>query len=336
MSWADIKQKAQQFMPKKSNEDLNSHTWFVEFVIKAIHAVSTEQDRLEILSWLALVREILEQTELSTKEKLKHIYMISDSKATVKIMLNSIETSVKNYKNADLPLAIKIAIPVTLAAATVVGGSGAGIAALGGAIGVPILLLVFLGTAGITAILESFMSSSDAQNYISVVMSLIVRDEIYRRANKSMQAAMIDQPVAPKKSVLPKNEENLRQKLLVMDAFEFEQHVMSFFQDAGLLSWVTKQSNDAGVDGFAKHTNGLIVVQCKRYSQGNLVGRPLVQQFKGVVEENQAWRGYIVTTSQFTKDAKESAVLNEKLILVDLDSLVQWHLHHQIEGLLLQ
>lgn len=116
-----------------------------------------------------------------------------------------------------------------------------------------------------------------------------------------------------------------------MSPVDFECHVMAFFQDMGLLAWVTKQSNDAGVDGFARHASGLIVVQCKRNALDNSVGRPVVQQFKGVVEENKAWRGYVVTTSYFTSGAVESAALNEQIVLVDMTELVAWHLSSSLK-----
>lgn len=57
----------------------------------------------------------------------------------------------------------------------------------------------------------------------------------------------------------------------------------------------------------------------------NKVGRPTVQQFKGVIEEQNAQRGYIVTTSTFTEEARLSAQLSNKLVLVDIDDLVKWH-----------
>lgn len=335
MNWSNLKNKAKDLLPKNNdeNEDSKVRQWFVSLFIRAIEAISTEQDRLEVLSWLALAREILNRTDISKSEKAKEIYAISDTKTTVAIILRSMSAAIKNYKNSDLPLAVKIALPATLAAATVIGGQGAGIVAFGSGIGLPVLLLVFLGTAGISAILESFISSKDAKSYIGVVMALIVRDELYRQANKQFQETMTHDPAEPKNFVMPKEEQALRQKLLAMDAFEFEQHVMSFFQHQGLLSWVTKRSNDAGVDGFAKHEKGLIVVQCKRYSESNVVGRPVVQQFKGVVEENNAWRGYVVTTSRFSQEAKDSADLNERVMLVDMDVLVQWHDDNRITGL---
>ena len=340
MDWSIIKDKSKATLSKTSAALVNAKSslgessvvissavrdWLISTLIKTIETISTEQDRLEVLSWLALVREVLNNNELAKKNKIKEIYAISDTKKTVGIVLRGVSATVNNYKNSDLPLAVKIAIPTTLAAAAVIGGQGAGIVAFGTGIGLPVLLLVFLGAAGITAVLEAFVSSKDARSYVGVVMTLIVRDEMYRRAQKNLQDAMVASPASPKHYDMPTEESELRQKLLTMDPFEFEQHVMSFFQHAGMLAWVTKKSNDAGVDGFAKHEQGLIVVQCKRFAEHNTVGRPVVQQFKGVIEENQAWRGYVVTTSSFTHEAKDSAGLNDRLVLVGMDELVVWH-----------
>jgi len=300
--------------------------WIIKLLVKAIQSCSNEQDRLEVISWLALVREILSNPSLSVQSKSKDIYRLIDSKKTVQIMFRSVVKAVENYKNSELPLPVKIAIPATLAAAAVVGGQGAGLAAFGGAIGMPVLLLIFLGTAGITAIIEAFFSKSESRDYISIIMALIARDEILRRTKKVIRDAMTSEPAEPKFFVMPDEEKELREKLIGMDPYDFERHIMSFFQNNGMLAWVTKKSNDAGVDGFARHPDGLIIVQCKRNAPENPVGRPIVQQFKGVIEENEAWKGYIVTTSYFTNDAKESAAKNERIFLADMDILVDWHL----------
>ncbi len=299
--------------------------WLVNLFIKAIHSCSTEQDRLEVISWLALIREIVADSSFSFQDKAKKIYRLTDSKKTVQIVFRSVVRAVENYKNADLPLPVKIAIPATLGAAVFIGGQGAGLAAFGGAVGMPVLILIFLGTAGITAVIESFLGKSESRDYISVIMALIARDEVLRRTKKAMKEAMTSEAAEPKPSVMPAEEKELRKKLAEMDFFDFERHVMSFFQSNGIMAWVTKKSNDAGVDGFARHPCGLIVVQCKRYATDNPVGRPIVQQFKGVIEENEAWRGYIVTTGYFTDEAKESASKNDKIVLADMDTLVEWH-----------
>lgn len=302
-----------------------TRNWLANAMTRSIESCSTEQDRLEIVAWLALVREVVADDSLTTVQKTKRLYALIDSWRTAKIFINGIVQSVKSYKDADLPLSLKVALPVTLGAAVVVGGQGAGIAALGGAVGLPVLLLIFLGSAGITSILEAFLGQSGARSYINVVLAMIIRDEVLRRANKTLRDAMSSAPAAPKRFDMPPEEKALRKALLEMDPYDFERHVVSFFQRDGLFGWVTQRSNDAGVDGFVRHPNGLILIQCKRYGAGNPIGRPAVQQFKGVIEENEAWRGYIVTTSRFTLDAINSAAQSEKVVLVDMDQLIEWH-----------
>ena len=46
-----------------------------------------------------------------------------------------------------------------------------------------------------------------------------------------------------------------------------------------------------------------------------------MQQFKGVIEEQEATQGYIVTTSRFTREAQESAAMSPKIILGDIEQL---------------
>jgi restriction system protein len=129
----------------------------------------------------------------------------------------------------------------------------------------------------------------------------------------------------PTRFAVPAEEISLRQSLLSMDPFNFERHAMSFFQRAGLEAWATRKSNDFGVGGFAVHPDGLIIVQCKRNSTENRVGRPIIQQFKGVAEEQNAHRGYVITTSAFTEDAMMSAALTDRIVLIAMDDLVRWH-----------
>ena len=100
---------------------------------------------------------------------------------------------------------------------------------------------------------------------------------------------------------------------------------MSFFEGDGHLVALTQKSNDFGVDGYVVLPDGVIIVQCKRYARDNPVGRPTVQQFKGVIEEQNALKGCIVTTSRFTQQAVESAAQSNKIVLVDGYELLSWH-----------
>lgn len=301
--------------------------WVVSLFVKALQSCSTEEDRTNAITWLAMSREVLSNNNLSVTEKSKTLYQLLGSRNFAKGVFRSVEEGFENYKNADLPLALKIAIPVTLSASAIVGGSALGIAGFGTAVGVPVLLVIFLGAAGITSVLEAFLTNAEARNYISVVAAMITKDELLRRANQKMRQAMAEDIVAPEQCSYSLEKDAITAMLLNMDAYDFEKHIMSFFQQAGLLAWVTKKSNDAGVDGFARHSNGLIIVQCKRNATKNTVGRPTIQQFKGVIEENEAWRGYVVTTSSFTTEAIESVAKNDRLSLIEMKELIDWHIN---------
>lgn len=297
--------------------------WIAGLFVRAIRSCSREQDRISVVAWLASVREVLHRGG-SRAEQVRAVYAMTDMRSSVGVVLRGVEEGVRNYARSSLPLSLKVALPATLAAAGIVGGQGAGVVMLGGAIGIPALLIVFLGVAGLTSVIDVFVRA-DGDPYLRVVLALIARDEALRRTSADLQAAMRVEMSAPKRQTLTGDGAVLAEQLLALSPADFERHVMSFFQARGLTAWVTQASNDAGVDGFARHPDGLVVVQCKRNAADNPVGRPLVQQFKGVIEENRAWRGYLVTTATFTAQARDSARKNDALVLIDIDGLVAWH-----------
>jgi restriction system protein len=298
--------------------------WLVGLFASAINHTTRPEDRVLAIRWLSQSRDVV-ASDARSIEKLKQLHSLISSRTAVVAIANSVSEAVSNYRTSNLPWSMKIALPATLAAIPLVGGHAAGIAAFGGAVGVPVLLLIFLGTAGITSIIEAVVTSPEGRTRIAEIIDVIIEDERLRRTSAQMKAAMKEQPMDPTRFAMPAEEMALRQYLLSMDPFDFERHSMSFFEGAGLEAWVTRKSNDFGVDGFAIHPDGLMIVQCKRNATANKVGRPTIQQFKGVVEEQNAHRGYVVTTSAFTEEAIESAVLTSKIVLVSMDDLVRWH-----------
>lgn len=80
------------------------------------------------------------------------------------------------------------------------------------------------------------------------------------------------------------------------------------------------KSGDGGIDGVIKEDRlGLdsIYLQAKRYAEQS-VGRPEVQAFVGALHGKNARRGVFLTTSSFTKEAKEYVVaLQTKVVLID-------------------
>lgn len=298
--------------------------WLVGLFASAINHSTRPEDRVLAIRWLGQSRDVV-ASDARSIEKLKQLNALINSRTAITAIARSVSEAASNYRKSNLPLSMKIALPATLAAIPLVGVQGAGIAAFGGALGVPVLLLVFLGATGITSIIEAVVTSPEARTHIAEIIDVIIEDERLRRASAQMKSAMREQPADPTRFAVPEEEMPLRQHLLNMDPFNFERHCMSFFLSAGLEAWVTQKSNDFGVDGFAVHADGLIIVQCKRNSTANKVGRPTIQQFKGVAEEQNAYRGYVITTSRFSEDAVESAALTNKIVLVPMDDLVHWH-----------
>ncbi len=80
------------------------------------------------------------------------------------------------------------------------------------------------------------------------------------------------------------------------------------------------KSGDGGVDGVIKEDRlGLeqIYIQAKRWDDAS-VGRPEIQKFVGALLGKRARKGIFLTTSTFTKDAREYASsLETKVILID-------------------
>jgi restriction system protein len=72
-------------------------------------------------------------------------------------------------------------------------------------------------------------------------------------------------------------------------------------------------------------------VQAKRYSNGT-IGRPDVQGFVGALTGKRASRGVFITTSSFTKDAREYAetIQGFRVILVDGEELVRLMIEHKV------
>jgi restriction system protein len=87
------------------------------------------------------------------------------------------------------------------------------------------------------------------------------------------------------------------------------------------------KSGDEGIDGTIKEDKlglDIIYIQAKRWQPGNVIGRPELQKFVGALAGQGAKKGIFITTSSFTKDAKEYVPRNEtKIVLIDGEQLAQ-------------
>lgn len=82
---------------------------------------------------------------------------------------------------------------------------------------------------------------------------------------------------------------------------------------------VTQTSRDGGVDGVIKEDKlGLdkIYVQAKRWSK--TIGAPIIQQFSGALDGVRASKGVFITTSSYSKTAKDFVKNSpKKIVLID-------------------
>jgi restriction system protein len=94
-------------------------------------------------------------------------------------------------------------------------------------------------------------------------------------------------------------------------------------QDAGK---AVGRAGDDGIDGIIKEDRlGLdaVYIQAKRWTAS--VGRPEIQSFAGSLEGHRARKGVFITTSQFSKDAREYVTRIEKrIVLIDGEELAQF------------
>jgi restriction system protein len=100
-------------------------------------------------------------------------------------------------------------------------------------------------------------------------------------------------------------------------------------QDAGR---ALGKSGDGGVDGIINEDRlglDVIYIQAKRWE--GVVGRPEIQKFAGALQGQRARKGVFLTTSSFTKEAREYAsVIDSKIILIDGEHLSKLMAEHNV------
>lgn len=94
------------------------------------------------------------------------------------------------------------------------------------------------------------------------------------------------------------------------------------------------KSGDEGIDGTIKEDKlglDVIYIQAKKWQSGNTVGRPEIQKFVGALAGQGAKKGIFITTSTFTKEAREYQPRNEtKIVLIDGEELTQLMIDHDL------
>jgi restriction system protein len=144
-------------------------------------------------------------------------------------------------------------------------------------------------------------------------------DNNYQKIIKEVKESLLEQI----KSCSPKFFENLVVDLLLSMGYGGSR------KDAGE---AVGKSSDGGIDGIIKEDKlGLdcIYIQAKRWESS--VGRPTIQAFAGSLEGMKARKGVLITTSQFTKEAREYVkIIEKRIILIDGEQLSELMIEHNV------
>jgi len=95
--------------------------------------------------------------------------------------------------------------------------------------------------------------------------------------------------------------------LQALDPVDFEDLVKVLLNRMGFNATTTKASGDGGIDLIAVNEKPIIggkyIIQCKRYAIGNNVGEAIIRELYGVMHAENANKGILITTSDFSKQA---------------------------------
>ena len=120
------------------------------------------------------------------------------------------------------------------------------------------------------------------------------------------------------------SQDTVKRALRGLDGAQFEYFVADLWEEDGWETAVTQTSNDVGVDVEAVKRDTIeqkLVIQTKRYKEGNKIGRPKIQQYYSLKEQDaRADAAVVVTTSSFT-DSAENWARDHNVKLVDGDDL---------------
>ncbi len=101
------------------------------------------------------------------------------------------------------------------------------------------------------------------------------------------------------------------------------------FEDAGR---AVGGAGDDGIDGIIKEDKlglDVVYIQAKRWT--STVGRPVVQSFAGSLEGHRARKGVLITTADFSQEARDYVQrIEKKIVLIDGRQLAQFMIDHDV------
>ena len=165
-------------------------------------------------------------------------------------------------------------------------------------------------------------------------------DNMSPKEDKSQELTPTEQLEQAYHNIVDDLASDLLQKTLDQSPYFFEHLVVDLLVKMGYggsfanSAQVTKYVHDDGIDGIIYEDKlGLdkIYIQAKRYKFDNTVGKPQIQQFSGALDEQKATKGVFITTSSYSKEAKQYVEkLNKKIVLIDGQELARYMIEYNV------
>jgi len=148
-------------------------------------------------------------------------------------------------------------------------------------------------------------------------------EEALENAYKNLKNSLASDLIQQLKAGSPKQFENIVIDLLV---------AMGYGGSRKEAAKAIGKSGDGGIDGIINEDRlGLDVIYIQAKKWEGTVGRPEIQKFAGALQGQHAKKGILITTSNFSKEATDFAPrVDNKIILIDGDTLVQYMIDHNI------
>lgn len=156
------------------------------------------------------------------------------------------------------------------------------------------------------------------------------KDQKKRVAERLIVERQIQADILEKASVLKREElrklveYKLKSKeyLMSLSPRDFEDVISDLFRQLGYNVKQTPYSNDRGKDAVATKDNLKYVIECKHFAKDKGIGRPHIQKFFAALMEEEAEKGFFVTTSYFANTALEYANKNN-IECINMDALIE-------------
>ena len=146
-------------------------------------------------------------------------------------------------------------------------------------------------------------------------------DHVVRQLSRELEADVLDQV----RQAAPAFLEQVVVDLMI---------AMGYGDGDDAMGQVTGGSGDGGIDGTIREDAlGLdeVYLQAKKYADGNTVGESALRNFAGAIDAAGAMKGVFVTTSSFTKAARDYVARSPKrIVLIDGDELARLMVKHNI------